>query len=1024
MGDIAIGTILARALAPLVTALARKALTKPTGAGLVSEPVRLDSRIRLLGSKKGINSNDIERLANGLDRKIQPLISIEYRDIPDNERTAAIETVEHVLASSAPLGMDEVFNSDLDPELLYQWLHNRDIRSIQSAELNRQGRDLFEHLLRLCCVEVIEFTTTQSEFLHRAAVEQLRRTSTMSTDVQRIRDLIDQDTSPFEGMYRDIIVRRLDRLQLFGVTFATESTYPLSTAYLSLSVSSTISSKDVAENIGNAGTTSTVFSGERVEQAMRAGRRIVIRGGAGSGKTTLLQWLAVNCAKNEGPDALAAWRGLIPFFLPLRQFVQNGTFPTPENFLSSSVGRNIADQMPRGWVHSILHQGQALVLVDGVDEVPEHMRPQAKEWLRALVSDFPEVQYIVTSRPPAVDDLWLAAEEFVTMDLLPMSPSDVRMFIKHWHDAAREEVKTDEERETLTRYETALAHIVVSQRQLNRLATNPLLCALLCALYRDRRMQLPRDRMELYQAALDMLLTRRDAEREIKSPTGVTLGTTQSIKLLQKFAFWLISNGYTDVDRESAIRRFGDFVSVMPQIPAKGDRIYSHLLLRSGLLREPIDGRVDFVHRTFEEYLGAKEAVDSDSLGVLIGHAHEDQWHGVLTMAVGHARPKEQQRLLVELLDRGDREEEHRARLHLLAAACLENIHEVDGPLYQRVRHATEALIPPTKFRQAEELASAGDMVLDLLPTGPRRLPARTVAAIIRTASLIGGEAAINIVSRFEPDDRVAVQEELINAWSRFDTDIYARQVLSRHSWRHSIIDVRSEQQLRALINLPGVAGVRCIGDFDLSALRELKGLRWLHMLRNFEIQDFSFVKFCPNLTSLHIAICPGIRSLEGIWHAPELESLTLDSYPGPIDWSLLAASRSIKLLELRDVPIMRFDGIAMLRGLERLSLSNCLVAGSFDILSSLPLRALSLNWNYLTVDRQARRIDGSPYSASGPRAVQIGPDSFRELSDVAISLNGMPVDNDRDLIDQALRAVHNRKGFFLQQQDGLFDIP
>ena len=56
---------------------------------------------------------------------------------------------------------------------------------------------------------------------------------------------------------------------------------------------------------------------------------------------------------------------------------------------------------------------------------------------------------------------------------------------------------------------------------------------------------------------------------------------------------------------------------------------------RSGLLREPAAGRVDFVHRTFQEYLAAKAAVDNDEIGLLVTNAHDDQWREVVVMAAG-----------------------------------------------------------------------------------------------------------------------------------------------------------------------------------------------------------------------------------------------------------------------------------------------------------------------------------------------------------------------------------------------------
>ena len=38
--------------------------------------------------------------------------------------------------------------------------------------------------------------------------------------------------------------------------------------------------------------------------------------------------------------------------------------------------------MPTGWAHRMLSQGRALLLVDGVDELPAARRPAVRQWLR------------------------------------------------------------------------------------------------------------------------------------------------------------------------------------------------------------------------------------------------------------------------------------------------------------------------------------------------------------------------------------------------------------------------------------------------------------------------------------------------------------------------------------------------------------------------------------------------------------------------------------------------------------------
>ena len=85
----------------------------------------------------------------------------------------------------------------------------------------------------------------------------------------------------------------------------------------------------------------------------------------------------------------------------------------------------------------------------------------------------------------------------------------------------------------LPRYEGALLARLESAPHLRALAATPLLAALICALNLDRSTHLPRDRMGLYSAALELLLERRDIEREIPAHTAIALDREQKTRILQ-----------------------------------------------------------------------------------------------------------------------------------------------------------------------------------------------------------------------------------------------------------------------------------------------------------------------------------------------------------------------------------------------------------------------------------------------------------------------------------------------------------
>ncbi|MFH9651105.1 hypothetical protein ACIOHR_20100 [Streptomyces anulatus] len=61
---------------------------------------------------------------------------------------------------------------------------------------------------------------------------------------------------------------------------------------------------------------------------------------------------------------------------------------------------------------------------------------------------------------------------------------------------------------------------------------------------------------------------------------------------------------------------------------------------------------MDFIHRTFQDYLGAKAAVEGIDFDFLIANAHLDQWEDVIRMAVAHSRLTERTRLLTGIIRR------------------------------------------------------------------------------------------------------------------------------------------------------------------------------------------------------------------------------------------------------------------------------------------------------------------------------------------------------------------------------------
>ncbi|GAA2481382.1 NACHT domain-containing protein [Streptomyces gobitricini] len=795
-----IGTRLASsAIAPLI----RKLFVQDgPGAGLTGQRVRLSRLVSFRGEKRTLTERDVHRLAARLvaDASAVPGES----PFPRDEAEAVTHALARTLLALGDLGMDDVQAVRLG----HRELATR-LRGAAPAPdgLSADAALFLESVTAWACLHILDFFTQRSTFVARTLVEQSR---TQTELIAKIDALIARTPRPFaadaafERRYHAYIAKRHGSLTIYGVDLHNSpDAWPLDVAYLSLEASAPEAAEPTADTpIGLAREAVGAVLDRRAphgprpaDQALAQQDRVLLRGVAGSGKTTLVQWLAVAATRGAPDDRMAYLGDRVPFVLPLRTLTRHGErLPTPDRFLTA-VGCPLSP--PDGWADRVLTSGRGLVLVDGVDEIPEPERDRTRRWLRDLLAAYDSGnRWLVTARPSAVRDDWLGPEGFSELTLSPMSRTEVTAFVRRWHAAAGPDAAS---------YEQPLLDALRTKQDLARLATNPLMCGLICALHRDRRGFLPRGRKGLYDAALDMLLARRDRERDMGDPTGVDLGEAPQIRLVQRLAYWLTINGRTEMDRTRAETIVLGAIPAVPDAAAIGkpEAVFQHLLQRSGLLREPGPDAVHFVHRTFQDYLAAKAIVDDWHIGVLTDHAGDDQWEDVIRMAVAHARPRECAEIFTELLKAADRATDRRTRLRIVfvATAALEHATELAPDIRRELLDRTARLIPPRTAEEARELATVGPLVLDLLP-GPADLDDEQARMAVITATHVPSDAALPYLARFTAHSHLAVRSQLVWAWSRFDPTDYAEEIIARLSREGLDFTVSTDRQAEELLRL------------------------------------------------------------------------------------------------------------------------------------------------------------------------------------------------------------------------------
>ncbi|MFF9351536.1 NACHT domain-containing protein [Streptomyces sp. NPDC014734] len=859
-----------------------------------------------------------EQITNAVFDRLEPFLKHAFQRLDEGGRRAVVDAVSDTFVR-ADLSDEALLAANAHPAEL--------IRSITDSVrapvgLNEAEHRLYEMLFAECVEYYVRVVRSLPVFEERAAGELLSRTATLGAEVARILERLpdrslfapdgtDQDTA-FRRTYLELVSRDLDEVELFRRTSdrAAMPRVRLSIAYVSLRASGDDGRRRRAARSlpllrpdmsywEEAGGES---SGIGVEEALLDASRVLLRGEAGSGKTTLLRWLAVMAARGAFTGELDEWNGLTPLFVKLREY-SGRTPPAPEAMLDGVAGP-ITGVMPRGWVERQLGSGNALLLIDGVDELRDRERRAVRDWLRKLLGQYEDVRVIVTSRPAAAGADWLRREGFTALHLERMTPPDLAAFVRQWHQAVRalgDELPcaVDE----IPQYEQSLLASLKDRAHLQSLAGTPLLAAMLCAMHLNRGRQLPRDRMELYRNALHTLVHDRDADRNVPSAVDSRLSLGDKLTILRDLAWRLSDNNRSEIDLDRAVGYVTAKLKAMRHLDVQdGEQVLEQLRHRSGILRSPAEARLDFVHRTFQEYLAAEEAAEEDRIGNLVGRAHLDPWRETIIMTAGHANSRQREELLFGILDRAEAEPRHARTLRLLAAACQETLPSVSDGLANRLDEAVARLLPARRPTDPPALAAVGPHLLRRLPPSLGALAEKAAAQTVRTVALIGGEESLELLAGYVGDERKGVVQELINAWDFFDADAYADAVLSRLALSEHRVTLTHSGQVRAAGRLRSLSSVRVTHSVrGLGFLADLPPLRslWASGLR--EAGDLSVLRGHPGLERLLLFGTGAAANTSVLAELPELRDLAL----------VIAEGKDLGFL--RRIPRLKFVSLHLL---------------------------------------------------------------------------------------------------------------
>ena len=307
---------------------------------------------------------------------------------------------------------------------------------------------------------------------------------------------------------------------------------------------------------------------------------------------------------------------------------------------------------PRGYVEDLLSKGQALVIFDGLNELPNVAARATSSIIELFSREFPEAHVVVTSRPAGYA-------------LASLDPTHFRLFKleEFYEDQIAEYLKKLLALDTdLTGYELQdrVESWLSASEALANIRSNPLFLSFASQLYK-KTAEVPTDLTGLILKMSDLLLHQWDLSRGVGPRSDGTDLTLRNLRpMLEYLAFYILQNNLNGIPESELIRQLTYFIlrSLAAPVDARGfiDVVRNRSLMLSEVGMTPDgDAVYMFTHRTFMEFFAASYIASNPgaiSTDVNIASQLSDsQWRSTLNFALALADADTAEQLLHDVAE-------------------------------------------------------------------------------------------------------------------------------------------------------------------------------------------------------------------------------------------------------------------------------------------------------------------------------------------------------------------------------------
>jgi len=365
-------------------------------------------------------------------------------------------------------------------------------------------------------------------------------------------------------------------------------------------------------------------------------QRLAILGAPGSGKTTLMRHITLMYATRQRRQLHPNAPNFIPVLLYLREIypqILQQPQPSLADLLTQwAQGLQTEPPLkpPPAWFAKQLQQGRCLILIDGLDEVPEeHQRQQVSRWVDRQLANYMKTPLILTSRRAGYEHAQLQ-ESVRVLEVQPFTSKQIATFVTTWY--LETEVKShggeldDGVQTEATRQANHLLQEIDRLPALKELASNPLLLTMIATVHR-RGNSLPLKRVDLYKMICEVLLEKREWAKAAHpttmastppTPQKPALSASQKQVILQPLALELTRREVLKFTLEDVSALLQQQLSSLPGKSLSPAAFLKQLREVDALMAKEQENLYEFAHRSFQEYLAAVEIKATQQEGLLL----------------------------------------------------------------------------------------------------------------------------------------------------------------------------------------------------------------------------------------------------------------------------------------------------------------------------------------------------------------------------------------------------------------------